>query len=334
MNLYNKSFITSNLFNELNNLKNQINDKTKWAQCVKLTNYYENVNHFDKYKRISRAFYKLYELDYTYDIIDKKNDNLKVGNLCEAPGGFTECILVLRKNIPTKIFTQSILECEIQFSKKIPKDLITFGSQMTGDLYNPIVIQDFVNKIPDGYDLITADGGIDVSKDYKYQEQLSIKLILAQILTAFKSLKTGGTFVLKVFDIFMLPTIQLLFLVYNNFNEFIITKPIVSRPCNSEKYIIAKKFKGNLDDVSILLNNLNKNTINDIGVKVSKEFEKIILNTNIKMVGNQINSLKITLENYKHINNHKFIQQLKNYQFDETKKYSDYFKIHNLINYL
>ena len=53
----------------------------------------------------------------------------------------------------------------------------------------------------------------------------------------------------KIFDTFMIPTVKLLFFLGCFYEEIYLNKPLTSRPANSEKYIVAKNFKG-IDKVS------------------------------------------------------------------------------------
>jgi hypothetical protein len=92
--------------------------------------------------------------------------------------------------------------------------------------------------------LVTADGGFDFSEDYCSQEQQATPLILAEFITALYCLSPGGSLILKVFDVVTLPMIQLLWVCSKCFIDFKLVKPKTSRVCNSEKYIVAKGFKG------------------------------------------------------------------------------------------
>ena len=63
--------------------------------------------------------------------------------------------------------------------------------------------------------------------------------------------KRGGTFILKIFDIFSQVTIDMLYMLSSIYNKVYICKPHTSRLANSEKYIVCKNFK--LDDASNLV---------------------------------------------------------------------------------
>ena len=55
--------------------------------------------------------------------------------------------------------------------------------------------------------------------------------------------KKGGIFILKVFDLFLKPSVQLIYLLSCCYEEVYVIKPHTSRIANSERYIVCKKFK-------------------------------------------------------------------------------------------
>ena len=95
-------------------------------------------------------------------------------------------------------------------------------------------------------DLITSDGKIKTD-DINTIEQDSYQLILSEIIAALKVQAVGGSFVLKVFETFTIPSLKLIYLLSSFYKNTYIYKPFYSRPYNSEKYIICKDFK--LDQV-------------------------------------------------------------------------------------
>jgi 23S rRNA U2552 (ribose-2'-O)-methylase RlmE/FtsJ len=95
-------------------------------------------------------------------------------------------------------------------------------------------------------DLITSDGKIKTD-DINTLEQESYQLILSEIIAALKVQAVGGSFVLKVFETFTIPSLKLIYLLSSFYKNTYIYKPFYSRPYNSEKYIICKDFK--LDQV-------------------------------------------------------------------------------------
>ena len=92
--------------------------------------------------------------------------------------------------------------------------------------------------------MVTADGGFDFSTNFNKQEQSSLRIIFCEIVTALSIQKKGGAFVCKVYDTYTHVSISFLFLLSCLYNTVTITKPVTSRPANSEKYLVCQGFKG------------------------------------------------------------------------------------------
>jgi hypothetical protein len=92
-------------------------------------------------------------------------------------------------------------------------------------------------------EIITADGGFDFSVDFNNQETMATQLILCEVFYALAMQKQGGTFILKIFDVFHKATVDILYLLCYYYNNVSITKPHTSRIANSEKYIVCQGFK-------------------------------------------------------------------------------------------
>ncbi|PFH34768.1 ribosomal RNA large subunit methyltransferase J protein [Besnoitia besnoiti] len=98
--------------------------------------------------------------------------------------------------------------------------------------------------------LIVADGGITIPKKSvtgqhldNYQELLTGRLLLSEILIAFQLLEHGGTFVCTVFDVFSSFTASLLYLCAALFEEVHIVKPSRNRWTNSERQLVGLRFR-------------------------------------------------------------------------------------------
>lgn len=254
--------MNSEIIKSLTDAKNNIEKHKNWFYCVKLCYSLELVPSLDKCKRISRAFYKLYEMREVMDNAEH------VYCLCEAPGGFAEAVLSFRKT--STLLAQSI--GDIKFSSKLNSKYIDTNRDIT-KFENVLSIIKTIRTSFQKCNLITADGGIDVSSDYLNQEKLNTKLILCEIYIAIHSLRPKGNFILKVFDCFTLPMIQLLWILEEYFEKVEIRKLHLSRPCNSEKYVICTGF---IDDVKIkhlhkfILD--EKSIIEDLEIDIPTEF--------------------------------------------------------------
>jgi hypothetical protein len=93
-------------------------------------------------------------------------------------------------------------------------------------------------------DLVTADGGFDVSSDYNMQELLTLRLILCEVYTMLRLQREGGAGVLKVFDVSHADTQTVLRVLAAAYAHVTLVKPLSSRPANSEKYVVCAGFRG------------------------------------------------------------------------------------------
>jgi len=105
---------------------------------------------------------------------------------------------------------------------------------------------------PQKVHLFTGDGGFDFSVDYEKQERSVYPLLIASAIIGVQVLLIDGMFVLKLFDIFSVPTQYFLRLVTLCFKEWTLYKPSTSRPCNSERYLLCRGFRRGPSILSVL----------------------------------------------------------------------------------
>jgi len=220
-----------------------------------------SIKYFTSDRIISRAFYKMWELLMMFPLIPDDSKNITTIHIAEAPGSFVQAVIYYREKFFTKdqvkndryiatsidadkktsdyipVFSQNLLSIK-QFSKWGYKD---------SDLTQTDIIDKFLidnSKIK--ADLITADGGFNW-KNENYQEQEAYILLLSEIYCAIKVQAVGGSFVIKFFEIFTELTVKMIELLKRFYSNVIITKPLLSRLSNSERYIICLNFKSNSD---------------------------------------------------------------------------------------
>jgi hypothetical protein len=116
-----------------------------------------------------------------------------------------------------------------------------------------------VNSEFGGVDLYSHDAGIDVSGDYNAQEISNAKVHLGCALAGFITLRTGGTFIAKQYTFFKSFTWNLILIYSTMFDEFHLSKPLTSKPYNSEIYLIGKGFRGLTPEIRKLLFDRLKN---------------------------------------------------------------------------
>ena len=302
------NFIVNNkLFTLINNKKKEIDIvQHKWDSAKKISNDYEYIYTSSNYNKnissilpVSRSFFKLREIIYDY----KLNPCDKIGCIAEAPGGFIQTILYFckeRNMTIDKIHTITLIgnHRDIPYWNPIiinnPKINICNGEDGTGNLYNLCNIVNFIKSSgKNSCLLVTADGGFDYTKDFE-QEISSYKLFYSEIMIALNIQKEGGIFICKMFDLFWYSTLQLVFILYQSYEDISFIKPSTSRQSNSEKYIVCRGFRGYN---KVYSNLLCHNFGNDIlPIELSQEFINMIDMYHNKFIRHQIDRIDYTLK--------------------------------------
>jgi 23S rRNA U2552 (ribose-2'-O)-methylase RlmE/FtsJ len=268
-------FMSNSLNHYLSNIKHQIDQyNTYWDYYKKITNPYEfihtHVPEFKmaicKYKPLSRSFFKMIEIINTFSFLTETKD-INCFHMAEGPGGFIEAFNYKRNNKNDKLYGMTLISQDVNipswkksshYLNNNKNIIIEYGSSNTGDLFLKENLIYCNKKYAGTMDYITGDGGFDFSLDFNNQEEQSIKLIIAQTFFAIIMQKTGGNFVLKIFDIFKFKTVEIIFLLSNLYEYIYIYKPYTSRLANSEKYIICKNYKNNNPGINTkIINNFD-----------------------------------------------------------------------------
>lgn len=308
---------------KFNDVKNKIDsiDYNTWNKVRRFSNNYEfPLTHKNRHnlKPISRAFFKLWEIlhDFSFELGDTSL------HIAEAPGGFIQSFdfFCSKNNIDiTKIYTTSLLN---RTNKNIPtysnilnneKIHINYGADGTGDIYNTLNITFLKNHIDSKIKFITADGGFNEDGNFNIKEQLHYKLFLSEIIIALQNQTYGGSFVIKFFDLYTYMSVDLLYILSEFYDSIHITKPLTSRPTNSEKYIICKGFKKLTTHSKLLIIKLldtlqfvNENTYRILNIDIPLDFIDFIKKSNQHFMQFQIVSIEKNLsliqQNTKKIN--------------------------------
>ena len=320
------NYVEHVLCEKLNNIKSLIdNNVGKWDLYKRITNQYEYIHtnisssntSVSKLKPLSRSFYKMIEIMKTFRILEHyKPRPINTFHLAEGPGGFLEAVVYKRKNPADKYYAMTLIhendnvpgwKKSKHFLKKHNNVYIENGKDNTGNLYNHENFHYCAKKYRNSIDLITGDGGFDYSLNYDDQEEISLKLIYAQIIFAFAMQKKGGVFILKVFDMFTNPSFELIYFLMHAYNKVIIIKPKTSRSANSEKYIVCIDFKykntskwdKKLGDILFKMNKVdhNKETIMSLfSISMPIYYVNCIKELNASLVQKQITNIMLTLK--------------------------------------
>lgn len=200
-----------------------------------------------KINPVSRAFFKMIEMLKIIDG-DLPKTPLRTLHIAESPGGFIQAINWRRRMLGIVDYMTGWTISKENAWRKLEDTSRSWSTKpilKIGDLLLKNTRDNIIRSHTDCKAfLVTGDGGFDFSDDYESQETMALPLVIAQMATGLECLEKDGIFILKIFDCFTLPMIQILWVFWISFDGFRIIKPRTSRACNSEKYIVARGFKG------------------------------------------------------------------------------------------
>ena len=260
----------------------------RWELVKKMVNPYEMVyTHEDKHfhpsiaviKPLSRSYFKLIEMLEVlqfFEALPKQTPKIRTAHIAEGPGGFIQAIVDLAER-NKKILQQATAMTLKPTDQRVPgwrrassflhhhtEVKLHFGIDGTGDVYQLGNQDSFVEAVKPGVHLFTADGGFDFSINYDIQEQRVYHLLVCSATIGLRSLLLDGSFVLKLFDIFSESSMILIGLMSRCFKEWMLYKPALSRPCNSERYFLGRGFKGLPPTIFQSLLEIQKQSLGDL----------------------------------------------------------------------
>jgi len=264
---------------------------------------------------ITNAFLKCWEMIYTFNLIpsEHSSDYTVFGN-AEFPGAFifaiNKYITEITRNPRYKWYANSlfpdkkegvVLGDEFKLYENYPDNWLMDGKENDGDVTKLKTVDAIRKKLGGKVDLYTSDIGIGLDiTNFNKQEELEAVLNLGQVLCALSTLKIGGSMVCKMFMFFTPFNISLLSMLNNLFDEFYLSKPVTSRPGNSEIYIVGKGYKGyNEGAIQILrnaLSNWDENSVNIPIAEIKEEFYSKILNSAYQIYKRQIRFVGMNIE--------------------------------------
>jgi len=151
----------------------------------------------------------------------------------------------------------------------------------------------------DGVLLYTADAGLDINQDYANQEILNLKVHYGQALAGILALAEGGALIVKHYTFNHPFTISLIVYLSQIFKKLTITKPVTSRPSNSEVYLIGYQFLGiSREDREILLNRLENFNLDVPLINLQNHEDEIIWRAAVFITRRQITFLKKAIDLY------------------------------------
>ncbi len=216
---------------------------------------------------VSNAWMKMYESMNLIDVMKTKTTKEFTSfHIAEAPGNFILAINQYMFSHYPKIhwnwFASSYVD---EFGSKEGKylednygimrnypDKWIYGADGNGDITSSANIESFAEIFPNNLDFMTSDVKyVPLVEDYNEEENQNIPVNFGHTIIALRTLRKGGSALLKEFTFMESPKICQLFLLSCVFKTVKIIKPVTSRPANSEVYILCKDYKANLSELQM-----------------------------------------------------------------------------------
>ena len=239
-----------------------------WELAKKMANPYELIYTLDDkffhpsisaIKPLSRSYFKLIEMLNVmqfFERLPKQTQNVVSAHIAEGPGGFIQAFLDASEKAKKRVAHSYSMTLNptnqhipgwkraTTFLQKNPMIKLTYGADNTGDIYKKVNQESFAKLTRGACHLYTADGGFDFSVNYEKQEQTIFSLVVSSFLIGLKSLRLGGTMIVKLFDVYSEHNQILVAMMGRQFQEWTLYKPLTSRACNSERYFIGSGYRG------------------------------------------------------------------------------------------
>lgn len=329
----------------------------KWDNITHLLNITQGlIYHFrNKYNvKLSRAYFKMYEIMETFSLVKSDMKSLKSLHICEAPGYFINSIHYYIKTKHPDIefnWTASSLNPENTTNKekygsiigddygliKKYKNQWLYAADNTGDITNIQNIEWFKTKFGNSVELFTSDCGLSAKTRYEYhsQEEWLGKVNFCQIVTGLITTRKGGSSVFKYFMPFTKPvSVSLIYLLVQHYESVTVFKPLMTSPTNNEVYIVAQNKLKDLDDTDY--NTLIEfykgfNIDSSFYEKIDKTFINHTYYISKTVIDTQINNLKVIYYYYENdINNNGIKKDIHVRKELFAKQWMNFYKFGNL----
>ena len=279
-------------------------------------------------QKSNNTWIKLWEIFKTFDIFPKKGTDTF---LLLDTSGISNCVLpcvnhYIKSETNIKSFSWFAYDDDnINLKNNLQQKIYTnyknywFINDYNNDSdnkndNNKNTKDDKIEKIIDmndsNIDLIINIKHIDTKDDYFKQEEIQLPILKLQIELALKTLRKGGTLILKLLNFLTQPTIELLYLLFRKFNTVNFYRPSTCKLFSTEVFLICQNFNSDYVSNDYVLNN---------DISIANEIYKI----QEYFLNDYLNNIDFILNYYDKNNKNKSKNEKNNeLLFEELKKYN------------
>lgn len=202
-------------------------------------------------KFFDRAVNKLIEMDCTWNLISSAITNSGsqvVLDIASAPGSWSQYVIDKYEALYVYGFTLQDENAEgfrpdLSNTQRF-EDLSQKVGRGNGDVIeNRNTGKKLIRQLRSRAAFVMCDGGL-INHAENQVEKNTEDLIRGEIRAALNCLEPGGSMVCKLFMTTTTYMKRLLFITAKMFEKILITKPLGSRPTNSERYFVGVNFRG------------------------------------------------------------------------------------------
>lgn len=332
------------VLNERSNIPESI-IKSRIRPLIRKLFSYEIIDHIsDNYNAeyVTKAWVKCYEILEHYKLLVTDDSTINYFGICEAPGGFIYAINHYIKTKTNKSFDfviESLVSKEKQIFKPEKrlynkyKNKYDYGKDGTGDVTNIENIKFYRKKYFDKkFNIISADCGLDCSKDYAKQEKNLLPVFFGQFLLALSLCSKGSNYFYKQFTLHENLSQEMVYFLSMLFNKVSVSRVLMTRPGSSEVYIICENFLKKKDEMNNILESLyklysnNKNLVSFLVYEFDKTFSSQVTDINNILLMRKITSIEFLifrLYNNKYTKKHE--EKIHKHIKDIVQHYKNYF---------
>eukprot|EP01095_Lingulamoeba_sp_RSL-Kostka_P016392 TRINITY_DN8019_c0_g1_i1.p1 TRINITY_DN8019_c0_g1~~TRINITY_DN8019_c0_g1_i1.p1 ORF type:complete len:322 (-),score=70.31 TRINITY_DN8019_c0_g1_i1:152-1096(-) len=196
----------------------------------------------------ARSAFKLLQIDEEFHILDNVT---KVVDLCAAPGSWSQVLSrklykgskELENQEEMDNMNDDIENSEVKIVAVDLQDMAPLPGviEIKGDITKKSTAEEIISHFDGGFaDIVISDGAPDVTGLHDIDEYIQAQLILAALNITTHVLKSGGTFLAKIFrgkDVSLLYEQLKIF-----FNQVDVVKPKSSRNTSIESFVLCRDF--------------------------------------------------------------------------------------------
>lgn len=205
-------------------------------------------------QNVTNAWLKLIEMFAEFDIA-RDDKPIAMFDNASAPGAFIMAANYWKQCVYPGKFTWMAsswiadsyvaLGDTYGLARTFPEQFTTHGTKFNGDTMDTKYLRYMEATYGGTFNLYTSDLGMRIPDGkYNCQEAVNARGNLGQILMGLVTLAPGGTLITKQFSHMSSYTISIMAILSSVFSQLYITKPLTSKPDNSEEYLVGIGYLG------------------------------------------------------------------------------------------